>query len=77
MNTMEDSPVGKYPRTSFMSIEAFAAELGVSFATARRWLRQGVVGSVQIGRRRFVRRTDVEQLAERGWPPSAATGGKT
>lgn len=49
-----------------LTVEEFAAENRVSFGTVRRWIKQGILPVVRIGRRIYVRRSALEDLLAGG-----------
>jgi excisionase family DNA binding protein len=48
--------------TEHMSLEAVETEYGRPRSTLRHWIRKGLLPSYRLGRRRFVRRSDLERL---------------
>jgi excisionase family DNA binding protein len=52
-----------------MSVKEAADSLSCSPAAIRRWLHQGRLQPVKVGRLTRLRATDVQQIIERGLPP--------
>jgi excisionase family DNA binding protein len=64
-NTNEMSTAG-LPARGVQTIEEFAAENRVSYPTARRWTKQGILPVLRIGRRIYVRRSALADLLAGG-----------
>jgi excisionase family DNA binding protein len=52
----------------YLSVQEVAKIVGASAETVRRWIRVGRLQSVTLGRRRFVRRVDVDHVLRRACP---------
>jgi excisionase family DNA binding protein len=50
------------PDPEFLTVPEVAARCRTSEETVRRWLRQGRLPSTGVGRRRLVRRADLDRL---------------
>lgn len=52
-------------KDDFLTIQAFAAELGVPAARVQAWIREGVLPAVRLGRLTLIPRDALRRMLER------------
>lgn len=59
---MQTSTHPQLPAPTTISLADAALRLGIPLATARGWIKRGVLPSIRIGGRRLVRVSDLDRL---------------
>jgi excisionase family DNA binding protein len=57
----------KSPREEFLTVKEVAETLKLNQQTVRNWIDSGYLPAVRIGRRVRIKRSDFDQLVERGY----------
>jgi excisionase family DNA binding protein len=67
--------VGRQPEPEFLSVGEVARRLQISEETVRRWVREGQLASIRVGRQFRIYPHDLERFLARGTRADTTEGG--